>query len=195
MRPLKATLPLLLALLAPALPATALAAAPAGTGAEADSALFTADGYRQTRYRSPTPDTVEHAVTVDTPAVQALIAADPTAVLVDSYRATWRHDRFIHDEGHRSIPGSLWLAYIGEHEVDAGWLDYLAQHLYQATGGDPDLPLVFFCRSDCWASWNAVRRAHGLGYRKLYWYRDGIDAWEQAGLPLVPATPAAPLTP
>ena len=75
MRPLKATLPLLLALLAPALPATALAAAPAGTGAEADSALFTADGYRQTRYRSPTPDTVEHAVTVDTPAVQALIAA------------------------------------------------------------------------------------------------------------------------
>ena len=41
---------------------------------------------------------------------------------------------------------------------------------------------MFYCRSDCWLSWNAARRAHQLGYRQLYWYR--------AGLPLVPAQPA-----
>ncbi len=33
------------------------------------------------------------------------------------------------------------------------------------------------------------RRAAALGYTRLYWYRDGIDAWQQAGLPVQAATP------
>jgi len=28
-----------------------------------------------------------------------------------------------------------------------------------------------------------------LGYKNLYWYRDGLDAWQQANLPLQPAQP------
>ena len=29
------------------------------------------------------------------------------------------------------------------------------------------------------------KRAAALGYTRLYWYRDGIDAWRQAGLPWI----------
>ena len=70
------------------------------------------------------------------------------------------------------------------------WHRYFTYYLHQQSRGDTRQPFVFYCRSDCWLSWNAARRAHAMGYRQLYWYRDGVDAWEQAGLPLVPAQPA-----
>lgn len=63
------------------------------------------------------------------------------------------------------------------------------RNLQKATAGHLDQPLVFYCRSDCWLSWNAVKRAKALGYNNLYWYRDGLDAWQQANLPLQPAQP------
>ncbi|MFZ3185599.1 MAG: hypothetical protein WA173_15815 [Pseudomonas sp.] len=49
--------------------------------------------------------------------------------------------------------------------------------------------LVFYCRSDCGLSWNAIKGGAALGYQNLYWYRDGIDAWEQAGLSVQAAQP------
>jgi hypothetical protein len=38
-------------------------------------------------------------------------------------------------------------------------------------------------------SWNATKRATGWGYTNLYWYRDGIDAWEAARLQTADAQP------
>jgi rhodanese-related sulfurtransferase len=40
-------------------------------------------------------------------------------------------------------------------------------------------------------SWNAVKRAASWGYTQLYWYRDGIDAWEAAKLPTENAEPVS----
>ena len=68
---------------------------------------------------------------------------------------------------------------------------YFSRHLQRLSNGDKQRALVFYCRSDCWLSWNAVKRANALGYTRLYWYRDGLDAWENAGLPVHPATPEA----
>jgi len=51
-------------------------------------------------------------------------------------------------------------------------------HLEDAVKGVRDRPIVFYCLADCWMSWNATKRAASWGYRRLYWYRDGIDAWE-----------------
>lgn len=49
----------------------------------------------------------------------------------------------------------------------------------------PDTPIVFFCAGvRCWESYNAVLRAHAAGHRNLYWYRGGLAAWQEAGLPL-----------
>ena len=162
------------------------------TPALAEAPLFSADGCRLGHYRSPTPAQAEHARTLDTAAVQRLLAEHPETALIDVYRRPWRHGRFIEDETHANLPGSLWLANTGDGQLDAQWQGYFSHHLQRASQGDQGWPLVFYCRADCWLSWNAVKRAHRLGYRNLYWYRDGIDAWQQAGLPLLPAQPAAP---
>lgn len=58
--------------------------------------------------------------------------------------------------------------------------------------GDPDRPVVIFCRSDCWMSWNAARRAVEWGFDPVIWFPGGTDAWEQAGQPLVTVEPVAP---
>ena len=157
--------------------------------AHADEALFSSDGYRTSQYRSPTPASADHATTLDTAALQALLAREPRARLVDVYRRTYLNGQFVANEAHRNLPGSLWLANTGDGVLSAPWQAYFRENLRQLSEGDPTRPLVFYCRSDCWASWNAVRRAHALGYSRLYWYRDGVDAWEQAGLPLQDAQP------
>jgi len=59
------------------------------------------------------------------------------------------------------------------------------RYLQQATGGDTSRMLVFYCQGvQCWASYNASLRAIHLGYRNVHWYRGGLDAWQQAGLPI-----------
>ena len=59
------------------------------------------------------------------------------------------------------------------------------QFLQQTTQGRKDRPMVFYCQStQCWMSYNAALRAINLGYTNVLWYRGGIEAWQQAGLPL-----------
>ncbi|RJG08676.1 PQQ-dependent catabolism-associated CXXCW motif protein [Pseudomonas cavernicola] len=154
-----------------------------------DAALFSAEGYRLSQYRSPTPTSAEHATTLDTAALQQLLQRQPHARLIDVYRRQWLHGQFIEDEVHANLPASLWLANTGDGRLEPMWQVYFASNLQRVSQGDPHWPLVFYCRSDCWLGWNAVKRAHALGYDNLYWYRDGIDAWEQAGLPLQRAQP------
>ncbi|MEY8838101.1 rhodanese-like domain-containing protein, partial [Cribrihabitans sp. XS_ASV171] len=58
------------------------------------------------------------------------------------------------------------------------------QFLQQATRGNQEVPLIFYCASiECWMSYNAALRAINLGYRNVLWYRGGLAAWKQAGGP------------
>ncbi|MGC6373935.1 PQQ-dependent catabolism-associated CXXCW motif protein [Pseudomonas sp. K2I15] len=157
--------------------------------AHADTALFSNDGYRINLYRSPTPEQLPGATIVDTPALQTLLRQTPAPVLVDVYRRQWLQGRFIEDQPHANLPGSHWLANTGDGDLTPEWQGYFARHLYKLTAGSLAQPLVFYCRSDCWLSWNAVKRAASLGYTSVYWYRDGLDAWEAAKLPVAPAQP------
>ncbi len=62
------------------------------------------------------------------------------------------------------------------------------QFLQQTTQGRKDRPMAFYCQStQCWMSYNAALRAINLGYTNVLWYRGGIEAWQQAGLPLQPS--------
>jgi rhodanese-related sulfurtransferase len=59
------------------------------------------------------------------------------------------------------------------------------QFLAQSTGGNKGHPIVLYCLSrECWMSYNAALRAINLGYTNVLWYRGGIEAWKQAGLPV-----------
>ena len=58
------------------------------------------------------------------------------------------------------------------------------QYLQQATSGNKQYPIVTYCLStQCWMSYNAALRAINLGYTNVLWYRGGIEAWKQAGMP------------
>jgi PQQ-dependent catabolism-associated CXXCW motif protein len=65
----------------------------------------------------------------------------------------------------------------------------LGDYLKKVTGGDRSRTLVTYCQGvQCWGSYNAALRAMRLGYTNVYWYRGGLDAWKQAGLPVMDAS-------
>ena len=146
--------------------------------------LFNAEGYRSTLYRSPTPTFHEQAQTIGPSELVELQQQHLNLLLIDVYRNPWLRGHFTLQEEHRNLPNSLWLANCGDGSLNEQWLAYCQQNLEQATNGNKAHPIVFYCRSDCWLGWNAIKRADKLGYRNLYWLRDGIDGWEQANLPL-----------
>lgn len=54
------------------------------------------------------------------------------------------------------------------------------QYLEQVTQGGKGRPMVFYCQGvQCWMSYNAALRAIHLGYTQVYWYRGGVEAWQQ----------------
>jgi len=84
------------------------------------------------------------------------------------------------------LPGAIAVIPAGQGgSFDDAVQREFGQYLQQATGGDTSRMLVFYCQGvQCWASYNASLRAIRLGYRNVHWYRGGLDAWQQAGLPI-----------
>lgn len=92
--------------------------------------------------------------------------------------------------GMQHLPGAIAVVPAAQggsfdDEVQRGF----GQYLQQATGGDLSRMLVFYCGGpQCWGSYNASLRAIRMGYRNVHWYRGGLQAWQEAGLPVNDAT-------
>lgn len=146
-------------------------------------------GYRMENYRAPTPATLSGARVIDVGEAYRLWS-EKTAIFIDALpRAPkpanlpagtiWR------DQPRFNIPGSAWLGDVGYGELSRERDAYFRRHLEQLTGGDRDKALVFYCKAECWMSWNAGKRAmEEYGYRRVLWFPQGTDAWEAAGHPL-----------
>ncbi|ABI58074.1 rhodanese-like domain-containing protein [Alkalilimnicola ehrlichii MLHE-1] len=152
-----------------------------------------AEGYRYARYRAATPDSVPEGETVDTGRAQALWAAGEV-VAIDVMPVLERKGpdgkpEWVVLEERRHIPGSIWLPNVGAGRLSPEMEAWFADALAELTAGDSNQPLLFYCITDCWMAWNAVRRAAALGYTSLYWYPPGADGWQRAGLPTEPAQP------
>ena len=146
---------------------------------------------RTAPYTAPTPLEVGGARRVRTDDLRRILAEGGKTLLVDVASG----------EGHATVPGALWWPGMGRgaNFVDAIQGE-LAQRLEQATGGDKAATLAFFCVNPrCWLSYNASLRAVALGYTRVLWYRGGVEAWREAGLPLGrardPWAPAGPPEP
>lgn len=151
------------------------------------------EGYRLDDYRAPVPQTVAGGHVVHTKRLQALLARAPV-VLIDVLPAPRRPDGMRPDQPwmpvpRRDIPGSLWLPDVGRGALSPDLEAWFQDSLVRLTAGDKRRPLVFYCLSRCWMSWNAAKRAAGYGYRRVYWYPDGSDGWAKAGLSLAEARP------
>jgi len=160
-------------------------------GAATASDLDARTGYRVQNYRAPVTLPVEGGTRVDLAEVDRLTRAG--AVLVDVMPQRGGYDpatgawRLV--DRRDTIPGAVWLPEVGRGSLDTRLARYFALSLTRLTGGDRARPVVFFCMADCWMSWNAVRRAAGLGYTRLSWFADGTDGWREDDRPFVPAVP------
>ncbi len=165
-----------------AAPATAIAAPtrpPAnpslGYGHELVDYRVPAQSTLQSNVGSPTPLDIPAGRRVTTEQVRELIGSG-NPILID-----------VLDGAHgRTLTGAHWLPAVGragvftdEHQVNGkNAIDRLA-------GGDTSRALIFYCMGvNCWESYNATLRAAAMGYSNLYWYRGGLQAWEDAGLPM-----------
>lgn len=90
---------------------------------------------------------------------------------------------------HAAIPGSHWLPGFGLGEMPPSRDDFFRRELRQLTDGQLGRPLVIYCHQSCWLSWNAAKRAIGYGFRRVYWFPEGIEGWRRAGLPTNVVTP------
>jgi len=161
------------------------------TGADFDAST----GYRIARYRAPLPDWAPGSARIFAADLPALIERK-NAILLDVMAAEgggydpatgqWRLTKF-----HDTIPGAIWLPDSGRGRIDPRVERGFRSTLSSLTGGDTSRAIVIFCQSDCWMSWNAVRRAAMWGYQNLYWFPEGIDGWRDWDGPTTPAVPLA----
>jgi PQQ-dependent catabolism-associated CXXCW motif protein len=151
-------------------------------------------GYRLDHYKAPVPDTVQGGSVVHLAALPALMAA-VHPVLIDVLPAPTppaeeRPGLPRMPLPHNDIPGSLWLPEVGRGVLSPQTESWFRTQLRQATGGNFDKPVVFYCLSSCWMSWNATRRAISYGYTHAIWFPEGADGWASAGHVSQPALPS-----
>jgi PQQ-dependent catabolism-associated CXXCW motif protein len=172
----------------------ALLAAALAAATPCQAAVTEPDGYRMDHYRAPVPETVQGARVVHTADLPALIASRHP-VLIDVLPAPSpppdpRPGMPRMMRPHTDIPGSIWLPEVGRGAISADRDAWFANQLAAATHGDKAKPVVFYCLSNCWMSWNATKRAVGYGYTQAYWYPEGADGWDAAGGQMRVAEPA-----
>ncbi len=146
-------------------------------------------GYRMDEFRSPVPATLQGAKALTSDEAADLWNKN-AAVFVDVYPqapkpANLPAGTFWRDPSHRSIEGAHWLPNVGYGALSDDMQDYFTTRLETLTGGKRDAAIVFFCLKDCWMSWNAAKRAMGLGYTNVMWFSDGTDGWQELGYPLI----------
>lgn len=151
------------------------------------SAVPEPEGYRMDGYRSPVPATLAGGTVVDTP--EAIRLHEQGAPFIDVLPRVPRpkglpEGTIWRPEQRHDIPGSIWLVDTGYGELAPVMERYFLAGLAEASQGDKAAPMVFYCKRDCWMSYNAAKRAIAAGYSSVYWYPDGTDGWAEAGRPL-----------
>ncbi len=152
-------------------------------------------GYRMELYDDVVPNTLQGATRVSALDIAQLQKEDD--VLIVDVIPEHRRPDFI-PEGqlwipvpHKGVAGALWLPDVGFGVLSDVTEAYFQNHLLSATDGRKDHKIVFYCRTDCWMSWNAAKRALSYGYTAVYWFADGIEDWAFEGFPFEVLQPAA----
>jgi PQQ-dependent catabolism-associated CXXCW motif protein len=151
--------------------------------------------YRTQNYRAPTPPCTPFGTTLTTRQLQLLITQKPNTALIDVLGVTHRPEMDEFDSAwlpsrpRFNLKGSHWLPNVGYAELNTEMRQYFSDQMQRITQSNPQHPVVIYCIVDCWLSWNAIKRAHKLGYSNLFWYPDGTDGWSEQQLPLVESTP------
>jgi rhodanese-related sulfurtransferase len=113
------------------------------------------------------PETIDGVINVNAEGLIEKVARLPALVLIDSRIPADRLDGYI--EGSISLP-----------DVDTNCTS-LARVVPELT-----TPVLFYCNGiRCGRSASAVVIARNCGYRNLYWFRTGMEEWQEKKYPLV----------
>lgn len=113
------------------------------------------------------PEFIDGTVRVSAEEVIELAESTPNLVIVDSRKASDFQKGYI--EGAVGLPNT---------DTNGASLAKIAPN--KAT------PLLFYCNGvKCGRSGKAAQIAMGEGYKKIYWFRGGMEEWEAKGLPVV----------
>lgn len=150
--------------------------------------------YRMELYDAPVPARLDGAGTVNAVDVKQL-QESVGAVVIDVIPQQRRPQVLPENQiwipaKHLGIPGAIWLPDTGYGVLSKITERYFRHRLELATGGDRDHPVIFYCRADCWMSWNAAKRALSYGYTNVFWFDDGIDGWILEDFEVQALTPA-----
>lgn len=155
--------------------------------------LFDAEGYRTARYRAPVDRAPSPATQITLPEALALHPGID-AMFIDVLPA----EGAVRDAAtgkwtlavqHETIPGAAWHPETGRGDPDPVLWKGLRNAVFGVRAKHPAMPVVVFCRSDCWMSWNAARRLAREGIGNVRWLAEGIEGWHEAGRALVVAEP------
>lgn len=160
----------------------------------ADSDFDPDTGLRIHHYTTETPMTVPGGTRVGAWEVEALARAGAVLLDVlsipegryDELDGTWPEHA-----PRQNIPGSVWTPNVGFGVSEDDMQAYLSETVGRLTGGSLWHPIVVYCIKDCWMGWNATQHLVDLGYRSVFWFADGTDAWLAAGLPVAASEPLA----
>ncbi|MCT2398756.1 rhodanese-like domain-containing protein [Novosphingobium mangrovi (ex Huang et al. 2023)] len=167
--------------------------APVAARAQVQASEFDIEGYRATRFRAPVTRPPAPAARI---ALADALQLDPgrDALFIDVLpvesgvrdpgSGAWR----ISSE-HWTIPGARWHPEIGRSPPDPVLWQGLRKAIAAAREARPDMPVVLFCRADCWMGWNAARRLAREGVPHVLWLAEGIEGWHEAGRTLIRADP------
>jgi len=150
-------------------------------------------GLRIEKQRAPVPDDIP-APSKRVDAQQAKVLIDSGAIAIDVFGALQsRYDEldgtWLVSKKRKSLPGAVWLPETGRGVLLPVIEKYLISNLERLTGSDKNKPLVVFCISDCWMSWNAAQHIARLDYTNINWFPLGTDGWQEAGWTLESVTP------
>ncbi|MEA3411019.1 MAG: rhodanese-like domain-containing protein [Pseudomonadota bacterium] len=113
------------------------------------------------------PEHIRGAKTIDAEGLADIAQSSPSLLIVDA--------RMAMDHAKGYIEGSVNLV---DSDTNCDSLGELAPQI--------DTPMVFYCNGvNCDRSDIAVKIARDCGYRRLYWFRGGVEEWQAKRFPLV----------
>ena len=128
----------------------------------------------RTSMNTPTPMKVPGGHTVTTQDVIALLAKEKPLILSTTSDTP-------------TIPGTSFITLANGGSLDDDWQPRLGRLMRQLTNGDVNRTvLVFSFNQSRWHSRNLALRLIALGYRNVFWYRGGWEAWEASEQPRAP---------
>lgn len=129
-----------------------------------------------------TPLNIEGATVIDAKQVNEMRSK---GVLIVDARVAQEYE-----ESH--IPGALSIPYAEKSEKSSNFNAQLDRFDLSKLPANKNADIVFYCNAGaCWKGYKAAVVAIHAGYKKVYWFRGGLPAWQARSYPIEVSTKSA----